>query len=184
MDKTKTLLDAGIENLKLYLMVGLPGETDTDVEAIVPLVRRIRDLVRAKRRGGRTIASVNPFIPKPGTPFQWRPMAPLPLLTARIRYLQRELGALAGVEAHCKSPRMERLQALLALGDRRLAPVILALAGGRGLNRSLKDAGLSLDAYLYRKRELDEELPWSFLDTGMKDSLLKDQLAKADRLVA
>ncbi len=184
LDKTKTLLDAGIENLKLYLMVGLPGETDTDVEAIVPLVRRIRDLVRAKRRGGRTIASVNPFIPKPGTPFQWRPMAPLPVLTARIRYLQRELGALAGVEAHCKSPRMERLQALLALGDRRLAPVILALAEGRGLNRSLKDAGLSLDAYLYRQRELDEELPWSFLDTGMKDSLLKDQLAKADRLVA
>lgn len=184
LDKTGTLLEAGVENLKLYLMVGLPGETDTDVEAIVPLVRRIRDLVRAKRRGGRTIASVNPFIPKPGTPFQWRPMAPLPVLNSRIRYLQRELGALPGVEAHCKSPRMERLQALLALGDRRLAPVILALAEGRGLNRSLKDAGLSLDAYLYRQRELDEELPWSFMDTGMKDSLLKDQLAKADRLVA
>jgi len=62
--------------------------------------------------------------------------------------------------------------------------VILALAEGRGLNRSLRDAGLSLDAYLYRQRELDEELPWSFMDTGMKDSLLKDQLAKADRLVA
>ena len=91
-DKTQVLLDAGVENLKLYLMVGLPGETDTDVEAIVPLVRRIRDLVRAKRRGGRTIASVNPFIPKPGTPFQWRPMAPLPVLSSRIRYLQRELG--------------------------------------------------------------------------------------------
>ena len=184
LDKTGTLLEAGVENLKLYLMVGLPGETDTDVEAIVPLVRRIRDLVRAKRRGGRTIASVNPFIPKPGTPFQWRPMAPLPVLNSRIRYLQRELGALSGVEAHCKSPRMERLQALLALGDRRLAPVILALAQGRGLNRSLKDAGLSLDAYLYRQRDLDEELPWGFMDTGMKDSLLKDQLAKADRLVA
>lgn len=184
LDKTGTLLAAGVENLKLYLMVGLPGETGTDVQAIVPLVRRIRDLVRAKKRGGRTIASVNPFIPKPGTPFQWRPMAPLPVLTSRIRYLQKELGALSGVEAHCKSPRMERLQALLALGDRRLAPVILALAAGRGLNRSLKDAGLSLDAYLYRQRELDEELPWSFMDTGMKDSLLKDQLAKADRLVA
>ena len=183
-DKTQTLLDAGVENLKLYLMVGLPGETDADVDAIVPLVRRIRDLVKARRRGGRTIASVNPFIPKPGTPYQWRPMAPLPVLNARIRTLQRGLGALSGVEAHCKSPRMERLQALLALGDRRLAPVILALAAGRGLNRSLKEAGLSLDAYLYRQRALDEELPWSFLDTGMKDSLLKDQLAKADRLVA
>ena len=184
LDKTKILLEAGVENLKLYLMVGLPGETETDVEAIVPLVRRIRDLVRAKRRGGRTIASVNPFIPKPGTPFQWRPMAPLGVLAARIRYLQRGLGALSGVEAHCKSPRMERLQALLATGDRRLAPVILALAAGRGLNRSLKEAGLTLDHYLYRTRALDEELPWGFMDTGMKDSLLKDQLAKADRLVA
>ncbi len=184
LDKVGVLLDAGVENLKLYLMVGLPGETEEDVAGIAQLTRRIRDHVRARRRRGRTIASVNPFLPKPGTPFQWRPMAPLPLLTARMRFLQRELGALSGVEAHCKSPRMERLQALLSAGDRRLAPVLLDLAAGRGLHRSLKAAGLSLDFYLYRQRGLDEELPWSFLETGMKDSLLKDQLEKADRLLA
>ena len=184
LDKVGILLGAGVENLKLYLMVGLPGETDDDVAGIVPLVRNIRDRVRTERKGGRVIASVNPFIPKPGTPFQWRPMAPLPLLAARMRFLQRELGALSGVEAHLKSPRMERLQALLAVGDRRLAPVLLGLADGRGLGPSLRDAGLSLDFYLYRDRGLDEELPWSFLDTGMKESLLKDQLQKADRLVA
>ena len=184
LDKVGVLLDAGVENLKLYLMVGLPGETEEDVAGIAQLTRRIRDQVRARRRGGRTIASVNPFLPKPGTPFQWRPMAPLPLLTARMRFLQRELGALSGVEAHCKSPRMERLQALLSAGDRRLAPVLLDLAAGRGLHRSLKAAGLSLDFYLYRQRGLDEELPWSFLETGMKDSLLKDQLERADRLLA
>ena len=79
---------------------------------------------------------------------------------------------------------MERLQALLAAGDRRLAPVLLALAEGRSLARSLKGAGLSPDFYLYRERGLDEELPWSFLDTGMKERLLKDQLARAERLVA
>ena len=184
LERVEILLEAGVENLKLYLMVGLPGETDADAVAITPLVRAVRDRVRARRRGGRTICSVNPFIPKPGTPFQWRPMAPLPVLAARMRRLQRELGALDGVEAHCKSPRMERLQALLSVGDRRLAPVLLDLAAGRGLNESLRRAGLAADFYLRRERGLDEELPWSFLDTGMKDELLRDQLAKADRLVA
>ena len=184
LERVEILLDAGVENLKLYLMVGLPGETDADAAAITPLVRAVRDRVRARRPGGRTICSVNPFIPKPGTPFQWRPMAPLPVLAARMRHLSRELGALDGVEAHCKSPRMERLQALLSVGDRRLAPVLLDLAAGRGLQPSLRAAGLSADFYLGRERGLDEELPWSFLDTGMKDELLRDQLAKAERLVA
>ncbi len=184
LDKTGILLDAGVRNLKLYLMIGLPGETAADVEGIVPLVRQIRDRVRARDPAGRTIASVNPFIPKPGTPFQWRPMASLPVLNARMRYLQRELGALSGVEANLKSPRLERLQAILAVGDRRLAPVLLALAEGRGLAPSLRDAGLQADFFLHRQRGLDEQLPWSFLDNGMKESLLRDQLAKADRLVA
>lgn len=184
LERVEVLLDAGVENLKLYLMVGLPGETDEDAAAITPLVAAVRDRVRARRRSARTICSVNPFIPKPGTPFQWRPMAPLPVLTARMRRLSRELGSLEGVEAHCKSPRMERLQALLAVGDRRLAPVLLDLAAGKGLAPSLRAAGLSADFYLHRERGLDEELPWSFLDTGMKDELLRDQAAKAARLVA
>lgn len=179
-DKVGVLLDAGVRNLKLYLMVGLPGETEADVLGIPPLVRRIRDLVRAHDPAGRTIASVNPFIPKPGTPFQWCPMAPLEVLNARIRTLQRELGALSGVEAHMKSPRLERLQAILAVGDRRLAPVILDLAEGRALNPSLRAAGLSADFYLHRERSPDEVLPWSFLETGMKDSMLRTQLERAE----
>ena len=180
LDKVGILLDAGVVNLKLYLMVGLPGETEEDVLGIPPLVRAIRDQVRARNPWGRTIASVNPFIPKPGTPFQWRPMAPLRELTWKMRLLQRELGALSGVEAHMKSPRLERLQAILAVGDRRLAPVVLSLADGRALNPSLRAAGLDADFYLHREREPDEELPWSFMDTGMKDSMLKNQLARAD----
>ncbi len=184
LDKVGVLLDAGVENLKLYLMVGLPGETEEDVLGIPPLVRKIRDQVRSRNRRGRTIASVNPFIPKPGTPFQWRPMAPLAVLNSRIRTLQRELGDLAGVEAHMKSPRLERLQAILAVGDRRLAPVVLDLADGKALNPSLRAAGLSADFYLHRDRDPDEELPWSFLDTGMKDSMLQTQLERAEEALA
>ncbi len=184
LEKVGILLDSGAVNLKLYLMVGLPGETEEDVAGIVPLVRGIRDLVAGNRRGGRTIASVNPFIPKPGTPFQWQPMASLTALESRMRFLQRELAAIPGVEAHCKSPRMERLQALLSVGDRRLAPVLLALAEGRGLGEALRVAGLDLDFYLYRKRARAEILPWSFLDNGMKASLLEDQADRAARLVA
>ena len=79
---------------------------------------------------------------------------------------------------------MERLQALLSVGDRRLAPVLLALAEGRGLGEALRVAGLDLDFYLYRKRARAEILPWSFLDNGMKASLLEDQADRAARLVA
>ncbi len=184
LEKVGILLDSGTVHLKLYLMVGLPGETEEDVAGIVPLVRSIRDLIAERGRGGRAIASVNPFVPKPGTPFQWRPMAPLPILQRRMRFLQRELGRIPGVEAHCKSPRMERLQALLAAGDRRLAPVLLALAEGRRLKAATSGAGLDLDFYIGRERGRDELLPWSFLDNGMKDSLLQDQADRAARLVA
>ncbi len=184
LDKVDILLDSGAMNLKLYLMIGLPGETDEDVAAIAPLVRSIRDRVAARRRGGRAIASVNPFIPKPGTPFQWNPMAPLPVLNARMRRLQKELGGIPGVEAHCKSPRLERLQALLSVGDRRLAPALLALAQGRRLREAMAEAGLHPDFYLRRERGRDEILPWSFLDNGMKERLLQDQADRAIRLVA
>ncbi|HEX9723044.1 MAG TPA: radical SAM protein [Vicinamibacteria bacterium] len=184
LEKIDMVFERGVENLKLYLMVGLPGEREEDVEGIVGLVEQIRDIMldHGRRRGrvGRVIPSVNPFIPKPGTPFQWCPMASQKELHRKMRYLHKAMGRMPNVEVRCKSPRQERLQALLSLGDRRLAPVMLMMARGEAeLSRALARHGLSLDDYVHRARSLDEILPWDHIDNGMKTELLQSQYEKS-----
>ncbi len=149
LEKTDLIFSRGIQNLKLYLMVGLPTEGAEDLDGMVELVSRIRErlLEHGKLRGrlGRLIPSINPFIPKPGTPFQWRPMEKIQELQRKMRLLERAFARIPNVEAHFKSPRHERLQAVLALGDRRLAPVIVRMSRGEAdLRRALKDEGLDL----------------------------------------
>jgi hypothetical protein len=84
------------------------------------------------------------------------------------------------VEAHFKSPRQERLQALHSVGDRRLAPVLIRMARGEAdLRRAMKEEGLDLDSYIHREKPRDEELPWAYIDNGMKPDLLERQYEKA-----
>jgi radical SAM superfamily enzyme YgiQ (UPF0313 family) len=184
LEKTDLIFERGIENLKLYFMVGLPTETTEDLDGIVDLVEGIREVMlrHGRRRGrvGRLIPSVNPFIPKPATPFQWLPMERLSDLTKKVQRLQRALARIPNVEAHFKSPRHERLQALLSMGDQRLAPAMIRMARDEAdLRRAVQEAGLDLDFYLHRERSLDELLPWSHIDNGMKPELLESQYEKA-----
>jgi hypothetical protein len=107
-------------------------------------------------------------------------MAPQSELAGKMRYLRKALSAVPNVEVNCKSPRQERLQALLSLGDRRLAPAMLALARGQtDVRRALASANLDLDFYIHRNRPLDEILPWDIIDNGMKRELLVSQFQKA-----
>ena len=189
LEKTDLIFSRGIENLKLYLMVGLPTETQEDIEGIVDLVSRIREQLiahgRIRGRIGRLIPSVNPFIPKPGTPFQWHAMERPNVLAKKMKYLKRAFARMPNVHANFKSPRQEKLQALLSLGDQRIAPVLLLLARGeRNLGRALKEAGIDIDAYIHRERSLDEPLPWGHIDNGMKPELLVSQYEKAQASVA
>jgi radical SAM superfamily enzyme YgiQ (UPF0313 family) len=184
LEKTDLIFSRGIENLKLYLMVGLPTERDEDLEGMVDLVSRIRELLlahgRSRGRLGRLIPSINPFIPKPGTPFQWHPMERPSELQRRMRVLERAFARMPNVDAHFKSPRQERLQALVSVGDRRLAPVLLRMARGEAdLRRAMSEEGLDLDFYLHRERSRSEPLPWGHIDNGMKLSLLESQYDKA-----
>jgi len=184
LEKVDMLFERGVENLKLYLMVGLPGEREEDVEGIVDLVERIRDIMleHGRRRGrlGRVIPSINPFIPKPGTPFQWCAMASQKELNRKMRYLQKALGRMPNVEARCKSPRQEKLQALLSVGDRRLAPAMVMMGRGEAnLSEAMARNGLDLDRYIHRQRSFDEILPWDHIDNGMKLELLESQYEKA-----
>jgi len=183
-EKVDLILSRGIENLKLYLMVGLPTEGEEDVDGIVELVQRIRGLLlqhgRARGRLGRIIPSINPFIPKPGTPFQRHPMETTSELSRKMRKLERAFARMPNVEANFKSPRQEKLQALLSLGDRSLAPVLVRMARGEAdLSRAMKEEGLDLDFYIHRERPRDEVLPWAHIDNGMKPELLERQYEMA-----
>jgi radical SAM superfamily enzyme YgiQ (UPF0313 family) len=165
-------------------MVGLPTEGEEDLDGMIELVERIRAILlehgRARGRLGRIIPSINPFIPKPGTPFQWHPMESTSVLSRKMRRLERAFARIPNVEAHFKSPRQEKLQALLSVGDRRLAPVMIQMARGEAdLRRAMKDEGLDLDFYIHRERPRDEVLPWAHIDNGMKPELLERQYEKA-----
>lgn len=184
LEKTELIFARGIENLKLYLMVGLPTEVDEDIDGIIDLVGRIREqlLAHGRKRGrvGRLIPSVNPFIPKPGTPFQWHAMEKPSLLARKMQKLKKAFARMPNVEANFKSARLETLQALLSVGDKHVAPVLIRIARGEAdLKLAMKEAGLDLDAYIYAERTPGDPLPWGYIDNGMKPELLESQYHKA-----
>ncbi|HKY05359.1 MAG TPA: radical SAM protein, partial [Blastocatellia bacterium] len=123
------IFERGIFNLKLYMMIGLPTEEDQDLDAIVDLTRRIRDRMlevgRERGRVGSVIVSLNAFVPKPQTPFQWEPIMTERELDRKIKYLTRALKGMPNVEVRAMSSRVALLQAMLSLGDRRLSEFIL-----------------------------------------------------------
>ncbi len=162
---------AGIPNLKLYFMVGLPGETEEDVEAIVQLTLDIRALWEAigRKRGrlGRLTLSVNPFVPKPFTPLQWAPMESRRSLEKKYRLLQRRIRPLPNVDLNLESLKQAELQAFLARGDRRISQVLPALGQGTSLRQACRDAGLDPAFFLSRERSAEERFPWEVIDTGV-----------------
>ncbi len=171
-------LDAGMQHVKLYFMCGLPTETDEDVLGMARLAIRIREEVmapRAKvtRRMGRITLSVNPFVPKPWTPFQWQPMHDRKCLEGKRKLLERELRPL-GIDVDFMSPREAALQALFSRGDRRCAD-LLELAHrefegdvGRALRRWPHDPGF----FVLREARVEERLPWDFIDQGLTKAFL------------
>jgi radical SAM superfamily enzyme YgiQ (UPF0313 family) len=187
--RAEWIFQNGIRNLKLYYMVGLPWERHEDVEAIVSLTERIRDLMIAVGRGrgsvGRIHPSVNPFVPKPGTPYQWLPMESPKETDRKLQFLRKAFGRMSNVEAICKSARTGAVQSILALGDRRVADALeIAAVQGVDLKRAMKLAGLDPGFYLFRGRGREETLPWDVVDNGVAKAYYLRELDKslAERL--
>jgi len=184
LDKATWIFENGIQNLKLYYMVGLPFEEHADVEGIVDLTARIRERMLAVGRGrgrvGRIHPSVNPFIPKPGTPFQWLPLEDPKETDRKLQYLRKAFGKMPNVDAICKSARTGATQSVLALGDRRVADALeAAVVQGVDLKRGMKAAGLDPRFYLFRGRGRDEVLPWDIVDNGVSKAYYLRELDKS-----
>lgn len=184
LDRSDLVFRSGLENLKLYYMIGLPSETDEDLVAIRDLTIQIRDrmLGHARPRGtlGRIVASVNPLVPKPGTTFQWLPMTKAKVVEEKITRMRDLVADLDNVFFNIKSERHSYYQGLLSLGDRRVADVIeIAERNGGQWRAAVAEAGLDADAYLYRDRTADAFLPWQIIDGGLKTNFFKSELEKS-----
>ena len=184
LEKATWIFENGIQNLKLYYMVGLPGEDHGDVEAIVTLTDAIRERMLAVARGrgriGRIHPSVNPFVPKPGTPYQWLPMEDPRETDRKLQYLRKAFGRMPNVDAVIKSARTGVAQSILALGDRRVADALeIAVERRMDFKRAVRDSGLDPGFYLFRGRGRDEVLPWDVVDNGVSKAYYLRELDKS-----
>lgn len=184
LNACETLVLSGIPNLKLYFMIGLPTETMDDVEAIVELCRQVKQRFlkssRARKQIGEITVSLNSFVPKPFTPFQWAAMDDVGTLKKKISVVKKGLKKIANLRVHADIPRHARVQALLSRGDRRVGR-ILSLAHSYKGNwaRTFKESPVNPDYYIHRERGLDELLPWDFIDHGINRSFLEQEYERA-----
>ncbi len=186
LDRAELVFSSGIENLKLYYMIGLPTETDEDLVAIRDLTLAIRDcmLRHARPRGaiGRIVASVNPLVPKPGTAYQWMPMEMAAATDRKMKRLRQLVSGLDNVYFNIKSERHSFYQALLSLGDRRVAAVVEAAErNGGNWRAAAAETGVDADRYVFRDRGADPVQPWDVIEGGMKTSFFRAEFDRALR---
>ncbi len=171
------LVDVGIPNVRLYFMIGLPTESDDDVRDIVEFVLDCRkffvEASRKKKRIGTLSVQVNPFIPKPWTPFQWASTSDRKSLERRIDILRKGLKNTSNLSLRIEYGREFFIQALLSRCGRDLGELLLNGVFGKKWSLSgLQKAGVNLDNHLYRERDETEIFPWDTVDHGISRSIL------------
>ncbi len=193
-----TAFAGGWSSVKLYFMLGLPTETDEDVLAIPELVQKIfhcwREHTPNRARGVRIHVSTAFFVPKPFTPFQWEQQLPPEEYERRVQLLREAFRRGKSVVYNYHAPDLSRLEAVLARGDRRLAPVLKrAVELGCKLDgwdeyfdypkwlQAFSDCGVDPDFYTVRPRSVDEVLPWDTISVGVRKDFLASERAQAYR---
>lgn len=184
VDICGAVFDRGMLTIKLYLMVGLPTETDEDLAEMLVLVERIKDrmLEAGKKFGrvGKIIPSLNGFVPKPNTPLQWDAICDEKELKKRLKWVAKNLAQIPNVEVRTMSARIAHEQALFSSGDRTVARVIEAAARLKGdLNAALRETGIDPALHTSRNRTYDEMLPWEIVDPGLSREFLKQEHERA-----
>lgn len=182
---------SGYSSIKLYFMIGLPTETDEDIDGIAAVARLVSDeyfkIPKGERpRGLRIAVSASSFVPKPFTPFQWAPQDSMERLRQKQQRLKEAVRAVKGATVHWHAPDVSYLEACFARGDRRLAAVLLE-AWRRGCRfdgwseqfrfdawmEAFSACGLDPAFYASRERAEDELLPWAFIDAGVTQAYLR-----------
>jgi radical SAM superfamily enzyme YgiQ (UPF0313 family) len=180
--------------IKLYFMIGLPGERMEDVEAIAEMAKTVHVIGRRIHgRQAQVNVSVNTFVPKPHTPFQWAPLASSRSIREKQALLRREIRG-RGLKLDYNDPEASLLEAVLARGDRRVGDVVERAweLGARfdawddqrdfgAWMRAFAKTGLDPDFYAFRQRSADELLPWEVVHTGVRKRFLLDEYERGQR---
>ncbi len=189
-------IELGWKHIKLYFMIGLPTETDEDLDGIAEIAEKIVGIHRNSGKGGRftVTVSVSNFVPKAHTPFQWAPQDTTEEFTRKHNYLTAKLKKLKGVTFNYHDDAVSTFEAVFARGDRRLGKLLLeAHKQGCRLdswsehfslekwNKAVALSGVDMDFYTTRRREFDEILPWNIVDSSISQSFLISEAGKAER---
>jgi len=180
LESVSKVAELKVKQLKLYFMVGLPSETDEDIEEIINLTLKCKSILDQKQSGCRISLSIAPFVPKAGTPFQWLPMAQLSTLNRRLSLLKKGLLP-KGIKLKCESPAWSQVQGVLARGDVKLAEVLanierVSLSSWR---KAIEKCHLDIDFYAHQRWDTGQRLPWAILDSGIKPGHLELELNRA-----
>ncbi|MCK5403634.1 MAG: radical SAM protein [Desulfobulbaceae bacterium] len=172
----ESLVRVGIQTLKLYFMIGLPTETMEDIEEMIALVMKIRTSIlnvgRARGRLSNMILSINSFVPKAWTPFQFHPFAEAGELKKKLAFVRKQLARQPNVRIAADSPVRAMFQAMLARGDRRVGALLAAKGIRRNWRQVCKTHDLRPEFYARRARNQSELFPWEILDHGIDRNYL------------
>ncbi|NLB88352.1 MAG: radical SAM protein, partial [Syntrophomonadaceae bacterium] len=195
MEAVEAAFKSGWNSVKLYFMFGLPGETEEDLDGILDLIEKVRQVGKKySRRPVEIRASLACFVPKAHTPFQWRAQASIEELEEKRKYLNRKKHKNIKLSFH--DSQTSFLEGLLSRGDRKLSEVIYK-AWEKGCKfdgwteyfkfdlwlEAIEECKVDVDFYTTRRRDYDEVLPWDFIDTGVTKAFLKIEDKRADEVI-
>ncbi|MDI6783467.1 MAG: TIGR03960 family B12-binding radical SAM protein [bacterium] len=188
LQTVEQVFSAGWQLVKVYLMIGLPTEIESDLAGLVALLKQIGAIAKsAPTRNAKVHAAISAFIPKPHTPFQWCGQLPMQEIKKRIYWIDNQLKH-SRIELKWHDVEQSYLEAVFARGDRKLSPVIYT-AWKKGCKfdswtdqfrfelwlEAFKECNLNPDDYAIRDRDLDEILPWEYIDVGVSKEFLKQE---------
>lgn len=184
VDICGSVFDRGMLTIKLYMMVGLPTETQEDLDEMFVLVERIKNrmLEAGKKfgRAGKIIPSLNGFVPKPNTPLQWDAICNEKELKQKIKYVCKGLNRIPNVEVRFMSAKIAHEQALFSSGDRTVSKVIEHAARiGGNIKEAMRQLNFDDSFHISRDRSYEEFLPWSIVDSGLSFEFLKEEHEKS-----
>ena len=180
------LTKKGIQNLKLYFMIGLPTESQADLDEMAGLIMKVKKKIltvgRSRGRLSSLTLSINCFIPKPWTPFQFHPMEKVALLKQKLKFLRKKIAAEPNIRIKTENPEKAFFQGALSRGDRRVGHALLSMVlTNCSWRQAFAKENLNPDHYALRQRDPDETFPWEIIDHGIERKYLWSEYQRALR---